>query len=326
MALFRLQIASIGRGQGRRATSAAAYRAGEKIRDERSGDVHNYSYRKDVLHTEIMLPSQLAGADMDWARDRSRLWNAAEQAENRSTPRVAREFQVSLPPEISAEQRLQLARAFSQELANRYTVAVDLAVHEPRAGGDPRNFHAHLLATTREVTPTGLGAKAGIDMSAVERSRRGLLHVSQEFVAVRERWATLTNEALREANVEARVDHRSLKAQGLDREPLPSIPLPAFRMEKAGLRSEVADRLRTEYHARLQRSLVHAPQQGGETEHGVKAEAAPSAPPKSLEEIRREAREAWLQMRGGLQAKTATNPERSEQAHPDHALDDDHFP
>lgn len=326
MAIFRLQISTIGRGQGRRATSAAAYRAGEKIRDERSGDVHNYSYRKDVLHAEIMLPSQLAGADMDWARDRSRLWNAAEQAENRRTARVAREFQVSLPPEISPEQRLQLARTFSQELANRYAVAVDLAVHEPRAGNDPRNFHAHLLATTRELTPTGLGAKAGIDMSAVERSRRGLLSVPQEFVAIRERWASLTNAALREANVEARVDHRSLQAQGIDREPRPSIPLVAFQIEKAGLRSDVAERLRAEYRARVQRSLARAPQKESDTEHAVKPEATPPAAPKSLDEIRREAREAWLKMRGGLEAESGINRERTEHAHTDRELDDDHSP
>ncbi|TLY75214.1 MAG: VirB4 family type IV secretion/conjugal transfer ATPase, partial [Gammaproteobacteria bacterium] len=57
--------------------------------------------------------------------------------------------------------RMANAGDFSREIAERYKVAVDLAVHEPREGGDPRNYHAHLLTTTREVTPAGLGAKAG---------------------------------------------------------------------------------------------------------------------------------------------------------------------
>src|SRR5258708_5274241 len=110
MAIFRLQINSISRGAGRRAPTPPPYRAGERVGEERRGDLHNYSSRKDVLHKEILLPSHLAGQDVRWARDRSPLWNAAEQAESRRTARVAREFQVTLPAELSSEERLQLAR------------------------------------------------------------------------------------------------------------------------------------------------------------------------------------------------------------------------
>ncbi|MHA4915609.1 MobA/MobL family protein, partial [Enterococcus faecium] len=84
-----------------------------------------------------------------------------------------------------------LARSFSQEVADRYKVAVDLAVHDPRPSGDPRNYHAHLLMTTREVTPEGLGAKAGLELSRAERANLGLPNGSEEFTAIRERWATL---------------------------------------------------------------------------------------------------------------------------------------
>jgi MobA/MobL family len=123
-------------------------------------------------------------------------------------------------------------------------VAVDLAVHEPRPGGDPRNFHAHLLTTTRAVTPAGLGAKSGLDMQALDRYRRGLPSHSAEYVNVRERYAQLTNSALREAGIYASVDHRSLAAQGIDREPRPRIPEVHFRMERRGIRSEIAEELR----------------------------------------------------------------------------------
>jgi ATP-dependent exoDNAse (exonuclease V) alpha subunit len=269
------------------------------------------------MHTQIMLPSSLAGANVDWARDRAKLWNAAEHAESRRTARVAREFQVTLPAELSAEQRLDLARRFSQELADRYNIAVDLAIHAPRAGSDPRNFHAHLLGTTREVSVDGLGRKAGMDMQAQERLERGLMSGSQEFTAVRERWASLTNEALRAAHVEARVDHRSLAAQGIDREPIPTIPLAALKIERAGQRSEVADRLRGEYDAR-----VKARQDRSATPIPTAKASAPTLrrTPKSLEDIRREAREAWLKMRA--------DQVESPQAQPDHeigrAADDDH--
>ena len=106
---------------------------------------------------------------MGWARDRATLWNAAEAAEKQRNSRVAREYQVALPPELTPSQRLELARTLSRELADRYNVAVDLAVHDPRPGGDPRNFHAHLLTTTREITPTGLGAKTGLDKASDKR-------------------------------------------------------------------------------------------------------------------------------------------------------------
>src|SRR6201987_4199774 len=255
MAHFYMQISSIGRAAGPRATAAAAYRSGERIRDERTGELLNYSNRRDVLHTEIFLPSQFEGAPIAWARNRERLWNTAEHAEKRHNSRVAREYQVTLPAELDGARRVALARAFAQEIAERYKVAVDLAVHEPRADGDARNFHAHLLTTTREVTPAGLGGKVGLDMSPQERQRHGLSDHSQEFTNVRERWAMLTNAALREANIEARIDHRSLAAQGIDREPLPAIPLMHLKMEQRGLQSGLAEHLRAQYRDRVARRL-----------------------------------------------------------------------
>lgn len=317
MALFRLQISSVTRGAGRRATAAAAYRSGERVRDERTGELFNYSRRRDVLHTEIFLPSQFDGVPVAWARSRERLWNTAERVEKRHNARVAREYQVTLPAELDSVSRVALARTFAQEIAERYKVAVDLSVHEPRPDGDPRNFHAHLLTTTREVTPAGLGAKAGLDMHQRERQRRALPDHRQEFVNVRERWATLTNQALREANIDARVDHRSLAAQGIDREPLPAIPLMHLKMEQRGVSSSLAERLREEYRERLarrhaqvatlDRSAAPTAQQAAPGSQGVA-----SGETRDVQEIRRQAREAWLQLRSAEQSRTA--PQSLEQA------------
>ena len=312
MAIFRLQINSVGRGTGRTATAAAAYRAGERIRDERTGALYNHSRRRDVLHKEIFLPSGLDGPDagMEWARDRSKLWNAAEKAERQSNSRVAREFQIALPPELSTEQRLTLARAFSREIADRYNVAVDLAVHAPRPEGDPRNFHAHLLATTREVRPEGLGPKTGLDMTGGVRSELGLPRSRQEFKALRARWAQLTNEALREANSEARVDHRSLAAQGIDREPRPQLPWPAIVAERRGERNEIAERIREEHRRRLaarrERDARAAEKPG---ERAAAADSAPAkpgahqdpAPVQDMDTRRRQAVQNWLRYRASLE-------------------------
>jgi len=317
--LFRIEISSIARGTGRRATAAAAYRAGERVRDERTSELFNFSRRRDVLHAEIFLPSQFEGTALTWARNRERLWNTAEHAEKRHNARVAREYQVSLPPELSPVQRVALARALAHEIADRYKVAVDLAVHAPRPDGDPRNFHAHLLTTTREVTPAGLGAKTGLDMHAIERRRRELPDHRQEYRNVRERWAVLTNQALREAHIEARVDHRSLAAQGVDREPLPAIPLMHLKMEQRGLHSKVAERLRAEYRERVQRRLERT---GERAQEPLAAPAAPQQPGvvggdriKDVEEIRRQAREAWLRLRSKEVGKAESQFRETQQTH-----------
>ena len=195
-----------------------------------------------------------------------------------SNARLAREYQVALPPELNQGQRVQLARRFAGELANRYNVAVDLAVHAPPAAGDPRNHHAHLLATSRELTATGFGAKAGLDMQSDERRRRGLPVGIAEMKSIRERWAALSNEALADAGLEVRIHHGSLRSQGIDREPLPHIPFVAFQMERRGLRSEIAERIRERYRARVQ----------------ARQSRSQGLDPETL---RRQAREAWLQLR-----------------------------
>ncbi|HEY3730215.1 MAG TPA: MobQ family relaxase [Steroidobacteraceae bacterium] len=302
MAIFYLQVQDVSRSAGRSAVAAAAYRAGERLRDERTGTLHNYSRRTDVRHTEILLPRGLAGSDPGWATERASLWNAAERAEVRRNARVACEYQVALPAELTDTQRLALARSFARELAQRHSVAVDLAVHAPRPGGDARNHHAHLLATTRQVTAAGFGAKAGLHMQAEQRLQLGLPDRIAEMVAIRARWAVLSNEALAAAGLQQRIDHRSLRAQGIDREPVPRIPMAAVQIERRGAVSPIAQRIRAQYRDRVQRRRERAP---------AIPEARPAAAPTELEDIRRQAREAWLELRrqGGYPAAvTASAP------------------
>ncbi len=291
MAIFHMDIKPVARSSGRTATAAAAYRAGERIRDERTGAVYNHSKRDDVLHKEIFLPSRLdrPGAGMEWARDRSTLWNTAEKAEQRSNSRVAREYQVALPAELSAEQRVTLARTFSRKIADRYNVAVDLAIHAPRPEGDQRNFHAHLLATTREVTPEGMGPLTGVDMRGEARSELGLPPSRQEFRTLRARWAELSNQALREANVEARIDHRSLAAQGIDREPRPQLPWAAVAAERRGEHNEVAERIRERHRKRF-----------AEQREKSQLERLPETPmSQGMDARRQQAVRDWLKYRAG---------------------------
>lgn len=309
MAVYFLNLKTFGRSGGSSALSAAAYRAGERIRDERTGRTYDHTDRQDVMHKEIVLPDGFAGADLGWARDRAALWNAAEQAESRKNARVAREYLVALPVELTPDQRIGLVRGFSQELSDRYRFAVDIAIHAPRdfPGSDPRNFHAHLLATTREISTTGLAAKTTVELNDSNRRKLGLDPAINELLFVRERWAAVTNEALKNAQVAARVDHRTLQAQGIDREPYPYIPRVAYEMERRGYRSEVADRLRENYEKRVQLRLAR-----GASQQSLESTAASATP----EEIRRQARENWLRLR-------QENAKGSTPGSKDHTPDDD---
>src|SRR5512137_929475 len=125
VAIYHLSVKLVTRGAGRSSTAAAAYRAATRVHDERTGLVFDYSRKRGVEHTEIVLPS--AQRDAGWAHDRERLWNAAERAEKRKDARVAREYEVALPHELNAAQRRDLVRAFAQDLADRHRGAIDVA-------------------------------------------------------------------------------------------------------------------------------------------------------------------------------------------------------
>jgi hypothetical protein len=257
MAVYFLRARHVSRGKGARVTRAAAYRAGECIRDLRTGEVHNFSDRRDIAYTEVVLPAELADrADMAWTLDRSTLWNAAEYAGRRRNSRLAREWLVLLPPELNPAERSGLVRTFAKELADKYRCAVDVCIHEPRRSADPRNHHAHLLMTVREVTPDGFGPRTTLELGGRERRQAGLGSTREEYLLTRERWAQLTNEALRHANHAARVDHRSLERQGIGREPVPTIPEKVFYAErKASGRSEAGDAIRARHRERTEASL-----------------------------------------------------------------------
>lgn len=204
MASFHLAVKTIGRSAGRSATAAAAYRAGVEIADERTGIVHDYTRKQGIEHREIVAPADAP----DWVRDRSALWNAAEQAETRKNSTVAREYEIALPAELSADERRVLTLDLAREISERHGVAVDVAIHAPGRQGDQRNHHAHLLTTTRRIGAEGLG----------EKSRELDQKTSGEVERWRGRFAEMQNAALERAQVAERVDHRSHQRRGIEQE------------------------------------------------------------------------------------------------------------
>ncbi|MFH8654999.1 MobQ family relaxase [Sphingomonas paucimobilis] len=227
MAIYHLAVKSVSRSTGRSAVAAVAYRAGVCLENERDGLVHDYTRRGGVEDAFIVAPE---GAE--WAQDRSTLWNAAEAAEKRKDAKVAREYELGLPAELDAGQRRDLVRAFAENIRDRYGVAVDAAIHAPHDYGDDRNHHAHVMTTTREVGPDGLGAKTRqLDVRTT---------ASVEVEAIRERWAGMVNDALELAQVSERVDHRSYERQGLDIEPTVKMGHASAAIERRASAEQIA--------------------------------------------------------------------------------------
>jgi Ti-type conjugative transfer relaxase TraA len=232
LAIYHLSMKPISRASGRSAVAAAAYRAGESLTNERDGLTHDFSRRVGVEHAEIVLPF---GVEAVWANDRSALWNAAERSEQRKDARVAREFEIALPNELTAEQRLEAARAFAQSLADRYGAAVDVAVHSPHGETDIRNHHAHLMMTVRSVEPEGLGDKTLMEQENKWLLSRALPTTQLQLREVRQSWEGIANERLAAAGLDIRIDHRSHQERGLEIEPTEHMGVHATHMQRDGM-------------------------------------------------------------------------------------------
>jgi hypothetical protein len=201
MAIYHFSAQIIGRSDGRSSVAAAAYRSGQALTDERTGTECRYDRRRErIAHTEILAP---AGSPA-WATDRASLWNAVERGEKRKDAQLAREFEASLPVELTEPQRLELVRDWTRDQLVRHGLVVDISHHRDRRD---RNPHVHMMTTMRAIDGDGFGPKLRD------------LNRSAQLEQWRSSWAEACNSALARAGHQARVDHRSLEAQGIDREP-----------------------------------------------------------------------------------------------------------
>lgn len=208
MAIYHLSASVVKRSEGRSAVAASAYRSASRLNDERYGIDHDYTRKRGVVHTEIVAPDDAP----EWMRDRSQLWNAVEKVETRKNARLARDITVALPHELTAEQRCNLVRQFAYEQFVSRGMIADIAIHEPHRKGDDRNHHAHLMLTMRELTGDGFHAKK----STPEARRWNERETLEDW---RVEWAAIQNREFERLGIVARVDHRSLKAQGIERDP-----------------------------------------------------------------------------------------------------------
>ncbi len=230
MAIYHLHAAIVSRGKGHSVVAKAAYRAAEKLIDERTGEVKDYRRRQGVEFAGIYAPKNAP----DWARDRGRLWNEVERIEDTSTrhatAQLAREIEVSLPHEFTPEQRRYLVEDFVKENFTRKGLVADVAIHEPHRRGDSRNYHAHILVTTRTLDADGFSETKPRDLNSKTVLRE-----------LRESWARHANRHLERWGHPDRIDARTLAAQGIDREPTIKMGEKATELERRGVHTERGD-------------------------------------------------------------------------------------
>lgn len=224
MAIYHFSAQVISRASGRSAVAAAAYRAAARLEDQRADRAHDFTAKVGVVHSEVLLP---AGAPAAFA-DRARLWNAVEAAEKRKDAQLAREIEFALPREMSQPDAIALARDFVTRSFVARGMVADLNVHWDVAPDGLSKPHAHVMLSLRSVGPDGFGAK--------ERA----WNTVAELQGWREGWSAHVNAQLSELGIAARIDHRTLEAQGVSLEPQHKIGPAGARREARGEAAERA--------------------------------------------------------------------------------------
>ena len=232
MAIFHCQIKPVTRSAGRSAVAAAAYRACEKIKDQRTGLTHDFNSKSGLISAEIYTPdsSEISRAE---------LWNKAEAAEARKDARTAREYEVALPRELPESAAIACATRFAHGLVRMYCCAADVAIHAHGAG-DKRNLHAHIMTTTRKLEHGQLTEKTVAELSDKKLRSLGADTGAEQVTKLRAAWARIVNEVGREYGI-PEISHLSLKDQGINRDPQSHLGPHAAAMERKGIRTRIGN-------------------------------------------------------------------------------------
>lgn len=204
MAIFHMSAQRISRSKGHSSVAAAAYRHGEKMTDEHTGEIHDYSKKKGVSDSVVLIPD---GADKRFLKPEY-LFNTIEKCEKRKDAQLALEVNISLPTEMTDEQKKALAVDFCNENFVKKGMIADIAFHKL----DSENPHFHVMLTTRSLTPDG----SGFGQKVREWNSK------KQLEGWRKSWADTANEHMQRAGIDARIDHRSLKDQKAELDALPS--------------------------------------------------------------------------------------------------------
>ncbi len=224
MAIFHMSFSNISAGKGRSAIASAAYRSGEKLFDDKEGQ--HYFYARSVMPYSFILTPKNAPA---WASDREKLWNEVERKDRRANSRYAKEFNVALPVELSADEQKELLIKYVQENFVDKGMVADVAIHRDHAD----NPHAHVMLTNRPFNPDGTwgikskkqyildenGNKTYTGTSKYPKSRKILMvdwDKKEKIIEWRHNWAVSVKQVLEQKRIPDRISEKSFKDQGID--------------------------------------------------------------------------------------------------------------
>ncbi|CVI24581.1 hypothetical protein AGR1A_pAt20412 [Agrobacterium fabacearum CFBP 5771] len=126
----------------------------------------------------------------------------------------------------------------ARDLANRYGAAVDFAIHSPSEHGDIRNYHAHVLMTTRQVGRTRLGEKTCLEHKNARLLANGMATTDMQLRDIRQSWEGIANRQLQREGLDIRIDHRSHAERGLELSPTEHMGVHASQMHQQGMAVE----------------------------------------------------------------------------------------
>lgn len=265
MAIYHFSAQVISRSQGRSSVAASAYRSGEKLEDERTGLVHDYTRKSRIIYNEILTPNNVP----EWAKDRLKLWNEVEKIEKSKDSQVAREINIALPKELNKEQNIELIRSFVKDNFVSRGMIADIAIHDSNNDdknkdsivpleerNNNKNIHVHVMLTMRPFNEDGTwGAKSKkeyilnkkgekIKLKSGEYKSRKIettdWNKKETLENWREQWATYANKSLEKAGFDERIDYRTLEAQGIDKIAEIHVGVHANAMAKKGIESDRA--------------------------------------------------------------------------------------
>ncbi|MEG8840699.1 MobQ family relaxase [Klebsiella quasipneumoniae] len=196
MAIYSFKMENISRGEGQSSVNSAAYRHRKVFFDNRTGEVcgRKTAHKKDLAFAQIFAPEHTPPALIV---DSETLWNAVEASEKRKDARLAKEFKIALPAELTPEQSIELTAAFVLEHFTKQGIIADVVIHDING----HNPHIHIMGTTREILSTGFGKKVREwdKPETLDSWRKG--------------WQETCNRFLDLYGHDERVDHRSIRVQ-----------------------------------------------------------------------------------------------------------------
>lgn len=245
MAIYHFSVQIISRSNGSSSVASAAYRSGDKLKDERMGKIHDYSRKKGIEYSEILVPSNAPY----WAKDRERLWNEVEIIEKSKNSQIVREINVALPKELSLEEQIKLVKNFVQDTFVNNGMVADISIHDNKKG----NPHAHIMLTVRAFDEHGNWIAKSKKEYILDEDRKKIklksgVYKSRKIDMVdwnkkeklenwRMMWAVYTNDSLEKNGINERIDHRSLIEQGSKRLAQIHVGYKANAIEKKGVKS-----------------------------------------------------------------------------------------